>query len=75
MAELIGLINIIIIKLILTFQRAAQGGVTCYYILVKFDSPDGSSCCSHKYFNNLVNFNLAEGSTSWGYICCYYISV
>ena len=22
----------------------------------------------HKYYNNLVNFDLPDGSTSWGYI-------
>ena len=27
-----------------------------------------------KYYNNLVNFDLPDGSTSWGYIC-YYILV
>ena len=33
---------------------AAQVGVTYYYILVKFDSPDGSTCCRHKYYNTLI---------------------
>ena len=30
----------------------------------------------HKYYNtcNLINFELPDGSTSWGYIC-YYILV
>ena len=28
----------------------------------------------HRYYNNLVNFDLPDGSTSWGYIV-YYILV
>ena len=43
MAALVAVLNIIIFWLILTIQMAAQVGVTCYYILVKFDSPDGST--------------------------------
>ena len=35
---------------------AAQVGVTRYYILVKSDSPDGSTYLGHKYCNILVNF-------------------
>ena len=36
---------------------AAQVRVTCYYILVKFDSPDGSTCSGLKYYNILVNLD------------------
>ena len=43
---------------------AAQVGVTCYYILVKFHSPDGSTYWGYKYYNILVKFDLADGSTS-----------
>ena len=53
---------------------AAQVEVTCYYILVKFDSPDGSTYWVRIYYNNLVNVDLPDGSTNWGYIC-YYILV
>ena len=27
-----------------------------------------------RYYNNLVNFDLPDGSTNWGYIC-YFILV
>ena len=40
-------------------------------ILVKFDSPDGSSYWGLKYCNILVNFDHPDGSTSWGCICVY----
>ena len=36
-------------------------------MLVKFDSPDGSTYWGNKYYNNLVIFDLPDGSTS----CCY----
>ena len=32
-------------------------------ILVKFDSPDGSTNWSLKYYNILVNFDHPDGST------------
>ena len=35
---------------------------------------DGSTYWGHKYYNNLVIFDLPDGSTSCGYIC-YYILV
>ena len=38
----------------------------CYYILVKFDSPDGSTYWSLKYYKILVNFDSPDGSTYWG---------
>ena len=44
---------------------AAQVENTCYYILVKSDSPDGSTYWGHKYYNNLVSFDLQDGSTGW----------
>ena len=53
---------------------AAQVGIIyiyiyiCYYILVKFDSPDGSTYWSLKYYNVLVNFDHPDGSTRWSYI-------
>ena len=31
----------------LTIQMAAQIGIICYYILVKLDSPDGSTYSGH----------------------------
>ena len=34
-------------------------------INVKFDPQDGSTYWSHKYYNNLVNFDHPDGSTSW----------
>ena len=46
-------------------------GYINYDILVKFDSPDGSTYWGLKYYNILVNFYHLDGSTSWGYICCY----
>ena len=49
----------------------SQIGVTCYYILVKIDSPDGSTYLGHKYYI-LVNFDLPDGSTSWGYMLLYF---
>ena len=51
---------------------AAQVGVPCCYILVYFDSPDGSTYWGHKYNNNLVTFDLPDGSTSWGYMLLYF---
>ena len=39
----------------------------CYDILVKFDSPDGSTYWGLKN-NILVNFDHPDGSTSWGHI-------
>ena len=43
-------------------------GFLFYYILLKFDSPDGSTCWGLKYYNILVNFDHPDGSTSWGYM-------
>ena len=47
---------------------AAQVGIILIYnTLVKFDSPDGSTCCGLKYYI-LVNFDHPDGSTSSGHI-------
>ena len=43
----------------------------CYYSLVKFNSPDGSTYWGLRYYNILVDFDHPGGSTSWGYICYY----
>ena len=40
-----------------------------YNILVKSDSPDGSTYWGLKYYNILVNFDHLDGSTRWNYIC------
>ena len=40
---------------------AAQVGITCYYILVKFDSVDDSTYLVPKYYNILVNFDHLDG--------------
>ena len=49
---------------------AAQVGVTCYYIFIKFHSPDGSTYWIPNYNKILVNFDHLDGSTSWGHINC-----
>ena len=43
---------------------AAQVGVTCYYILVKYHSPDFSTYWVPKFYKILVNFNQPDGSTT-----------
>ena len=35
-----------------------------YNILVKFNSPDGSTYWDYKYYNNLVDFDSPDGSTN-----------
>ena len=47
---------------------AAQVGYIIYHILVKFDSPDGTTVWGLKNYKILVNFDHPDGSTSWGYI-------
>ena len=65
MAALFGVLRSIIFQLILSIQMAAQVRVKYFTIyLVKFDSPDGSTFWDHKYYNNLVNSGLPDGSTS-----------
>ena len=70
MAALIGDLNIIKFQLILTIKMAAPVGAIFiyYYILVKFDSPDGSTYWGFKYYKISVNFDHQYGSTSWSYI-------
>ena len=50
---------------------AAQVGVT--YVIIFYLNLT-LQMAALKYYNNLVNFDLPDGSTSWGYIC-YYILV
>ena len=54
-------------------MAAPIGGYICNYILVKFNSPDGSTCCCLKYDNILVNFDHPDGSTSWDYMLLYLV--
>ena len=42
---------------------AAQVGVTYYYILVEFESPDGSTSWSYMCYYILVKFDSTDGST------------
>ena len=45
-------------------MAAQVGGYICHLILVKCDSPDGSTCCGLNNYNILVNFDHPDGSTS-----------